>query len=858
MGMSQPRVTVGMPVHNDPDGLRRSVPNIFGQTWRGRLRLLIVDDGSTDQTAEVAASLREHYDGIEIIRMPQNMGRPVARNRIVQLAGDDYLAWCDSGDLWHPRKLELQLASLIEAEQRDPSTRLLCTGSIHWVQADSGATRIRVPDTDGDQLRNALLGSLFPYLQGLIGRANHFRDLGGFDERLLRRQDYDFLVRFLSTGGRMVAAPRDVPVFTYIKAYPSDSAEVVARVNRVIRAKHRPYYRRYHPRLARQVRSNQYRLVARFHDHGEPTARGRAYRMLAWLWAPDFDTPTRGLKRLLHPRRHAAVATGLVISGARPLVSALRRSRIGGVARKAGLGRVVARLGVPQLHSSPAGHPAKISADSTRALREDMRLEPAGWLELERDHRERGLLHSAESALRKGLEQHPDDGELLASLIEILPMRRKWSECIGLWSAQGSMAAARALTYARVARAYRHLSRPAEALAVADAGARRWPDHPTLRNELHLSRAELIDWKQAIVDVPGTSSPDSDAAVGVVTSLGDLGGEVGPVHGEVTALGNTAPGVAVLVNGAPVAATSAALDAARGRTVFSLNCRELRHFIGDGDVISVECDRRALIIAGGGTARTIKTGYKSRFSDLQQRLNAGFVFTKFGTLRPGNTAETKSQTMSLYNEIAAILEESRGYSAYPFYGNLLGAIREHDIIAHDAGGFDMGYVSRHRDPREVRTEFLDVCRSLLGRGYHLRVEPWSVYVRPTHSSPVFVDVNYAWFTQSGDLQFSFGWRHAPVTDRDHFFYPRESLIGRHPVRVPGNAEAVLEQIYGPTWAIPDQGFALDRDLTRSSEFLLTEAEMRDLEHIDPDRVEARLDHFRENGDSPGPEQLADE
>lgn len=857
MGMSQPRVTVGMPVYNDPDGLRRSVPSIFGQTWRGPLRLLIVDDGSTDETADVAASLREHYGTIEIVRMPENMGRPVARNRIVELAGDDYLAWCDSGDLWHPRKLELQLASLIGAEQCDPSARLLCTGSIHWVQADSGATRIRVPETGGDQLRNALLGSLFPYLQGLIGRANHFRDVGGFDERLLRRQDYDFLVRFLGTGGQVVAAPTDVPVFTYVKAYPSDSAGVVARVNRVIRAKHRPYYRRYRPRLARQVRSNQHRLVARFHDHGEPTARGRAYRMLAWLWAPDLDTPTRGAKRLLHPRRHVAAATGLVISGARPLVSALRRSRVGGVARKAGLGRVVARLGVPQLHSQ-AGHPAETSAASTRALREDTRHEPAGWLELERDHRERGLLHSAESALRKGLEQHPDDGELLARLIEILPMRRKWSECIELWSAQGSMAAARALTHARVARAYRHLGRPAEAFAVADAGTRRWPDHPTLRNELYLSRAELIDWKQAIVAVPGTSSLEPDAAVGVVTSLGELVGEDGPVHGQVSAPGNSAPGIAILVNGTPVAATSAAIDPDRGRAAFALNCRDLHHFIGDGDVISVECDGRPLTIEGGGTARTIKTGYESRFVDLQQRLSAGFVFTKFGTLRRGNTAETKSQTLSLYNEIAAILDESKGYSAYPFYGNLLGAIREHDIIAHDAGGFDMGYVSRHQDPREVRTEFLHVCRTLLDRGYHLRVEPWSVYVRPTHSSKVFVDVNYAWFTRSGDLQFSFGWRHAPVTDRDHFFYPRESLIGRHPVRVPGNAEAVLEQIYGPAWAVPDQGFALDRGLTRSSEVLLAEAEMRDLEHIDPDRVEARLDHFRENGDSQALEQLADE
>jgi glycosyltransferase involved in cell wall biosynthesis len=45
--MDEARVTVGMPVYNDPDGLRRSVPTIFGQTWRGQLRLVVVDDGSS-------------------------------------------------------------------------------------------------------------------------------------------------------------------------------------------------------------------------------------------------------------------------------------------------------------------------------------------------------------------------------------------------------------------------------------------------------------------------------------------------------------------------------------------------------------------------------------------------------------------------------------------------------------------------------------------------------------------------------------------------------------------------------------------------------------------------------------------
>jgi glycosyltransferase involved in cell wall biosynthesis len=842
MGMSQPRVTVGMPVYNDPDGLRRSVPSIFGQTWNGPLRLLIVDDGSTDETAAVAASLREHYGGIEIIRMPKNMGRPVARNRILELAGDDYLAWCDSSDLWHPRKLELQLASLIEAEQRDPSARLLCTGSVHWVQADTGATRIRVPETHGDQLRNALLGSLFPYLQGLIGRADHFRELGGFDERLLRRQDYDFLVRFVGDGGRVVSPPPDVPVFTYIKMYPRGSADVVAQANRIIRAKHTPYYRRYDPKLARQVRSNQHRLVSRFHERDGHTMRRGGQQVVAWMWRPDLAAQVRHVWR---PRKQATAAARAAAGALQPLAPLLRRSRIVQRLRRMGLDRLLTRLRLRFAYNELKGRPGK-PRGAPPQVRELGHADAEYWLELERQYREHGLLHSAESVLRRGLEQHPDDARVLERLIELLPLRRKWEECIELWAERKTADAQsfRPLTYARVSRAHRQLGRAAEALAVAEEGRERWPVHPGLRNELYQSYAAVVDWKQAMVRPDGDGSADDPGRFGgAVTSLGSLGGGDGPIEGWIPRPATSAARVSLVVNGTPVVDTPPRPAPEGEGWTFALSCDELREYLGDGDTICVECDSQPLAIDDGGVIRTVRTGYESRVAELQQKLDSGFVFTKFGRLKLGATAATKAQTLALYDQVAEVLREIRGYPVFPFYGNLLGAIREHDIISHDVGGFDMGYVSNHHDPERVRAEFVDICRALLDRGYHLRVEPWSVYVRTHRYDQVFVDVNYAWFTDTGELNFSFGWRHSPVTDRERFFYPRESLIGNHLVRVPGNAEQVLEQLYGPSWPVPDQGFALDAGLQRTPESLLTLDEMLLLEQSDPDRVDLRLERY---------------
>lgn len=862
--MDEPRVTVGMPVYNDPDGLRRTVPTIFGQTWRGELRLLVVDDGSTDETPEVLASLAAMYGRIDVVRNPENMGRPYARNRILEFARDGYLAWIDAGDLWDPRKLELQLGALRAAEARYPGTPLLCTGPLRWAFTDRGHNKVRVPDVTGDQLRNAILGTLFPYLQGLVGRVDHFRSLGGFDERLLRRQDYDLLVRFVGEGGRVVSSPSDIPVFTYLKSDVGTSPELVAAANKVICDKHRPYYRAYGWRLERQVRSRQQRLVARFYENNGRRARGRIHRIAARLWYPDLLAAFRGprlMSRSARRLKRSLQATVTLVL--RLVLLALGRRRAVKLAQLIGITHLVAstssgrslyqnvktdlrgRNRSGRVGRRTSAEPAWITQLEAEVNAKAPADGAEPWLRLEQIYREQGLLYSAEATLRQGLEMHPGEDRLLVRLVELLPLRRKWQECVELWpELQSSAAVPTALAYARVARSLREVGRLAEAMAVATEGLQRWPAEVLVREELNLSRAALVDWEKAIVPArPG--SAESAVPTGMVTDLGFLAGRDGPIAGWIAASpGSDGPvSLSLVVNGRPVATTSAKRPSADGRREFSFSCQDLLSYLGDGDTVAVTCAGVPLKMREFNAPATVVTGYESRFVELVGRLDSGFVFNKFGLLRKRMDSHQKAQILALYRDVAGVLDDLCGYPVFPFYGNLLGAIREHDIIAHDAGGFDMGYVSKHHDPEQVRAEFVGICRALLERGYHLRLEPWSVYVRSQRSDQVFVDVNYAWFTAAGELNFSFGWRYSPVTDRDRFFYPRNSLIGNHVVRVPGNSEQVLEQIYGPSWPVPDQGFALDAGLQRDPAFLLTVDEMLELERSDPDRVEARLDHY---------------
>src|SRR5690606_27996174 len=90
---------------------------------------------------------------------------------------------------------------------------------------------------------------------------------------------------------------------------------------------------------------------------------------------------------------------------------------------------------------------------------------------------------------------------------------------------------------------------------------------------------------------------------------------------------------------------------------------------------------------------------------------------------------------------------------------------------------------------------------------------------------LLLDLSYGWFTESDELNVSFGWRYAPARGRQALTEERRCRIMDRDVRVPGNAEAVLEQLYGPTWRVPDQGFSPLAGLRRDERYLLTEAEM---------------------------------
>ena len=107
MSSSTPEITVAMPAYNAASHLLEAIESILAQSFED-FELLVVDDGSTDNTLALAQSCADKRVRVE--RLPANKGRATARNMAMGRARGRYLAWMDADDIAMPHRLEAQYA----------------------------------------------------------------------------------------------------------------------------------------------------------------------------------------------------------------------------------------------------------------------------------------------------------------------------------------------------------------------------------------------------------------------------------------------------------------------------------------------------------------------------------------------------------------------------------------------------------------------------------------------------------------------------------------------------------------------------------------------------------------------------
>lgn len=278
--MKKPTLDVLVPHYQDPNGLQLSLLSIIDQEWKGRLRVIVADDGSDRENFDQVQSHCQDFQRLSahqalILRRDKNKGRPYTRNELLDAADASHIAWLDAGDTWERTKLQCQfdyLSQMHYGGRNLQETWITCDYT--WIEGNLDSRRV-VQDISGDQFKNLMSGErLRAYLWTLLGTRESFTRVGYFDERLTRLQDLDYFVRFVRGGGKILKPRTNVGLATYYKNDIGRNAnEVYAAYSTIIR-KNTPQIIQYPRTFSKDLNYKAAKLAARFSmNNGDKSLR---------------------------------------------------------------------------------------------------------------------------------------------------------------------------------------------------------------------------------------------------------------------------------------------------------------------------------------------------------------------------------------------------------------------------------------------------------------------------------------------------------------------------------------------------------------------------------------------------------
>ncbi len=176
MSETPPFISVIIPVYNGELYIQEAIESVFKQNYTP-LEIIVIDDGSTDQTARV---IKQLVGSVTYVFQP-NAGPAAARNRGLAIAQGEIIAFLDADDIWTDNKLDLQISYLLTHPECD-----LVMGRTVWFSTNEDK------DNNANQLTWKLDCALF--------RRHVFEKVGRFDQSLILHEDMHWFWRALTQG----------------------------------------------------------------------------------------------------------------------------------------------------------------------------------------------------------------------------------------------------------------------------------------------------------------------------------------------------------------------------------------------------------------------------------------------------------------------------------------------------------------------------------------------------------------------------------------------------------------------------------------------------------------------------------
>ncbi len=182
------KISVVIPVYNREKLVGRAIKSVLDQTF-GDYEIIVIDDGSVDGTKKVV----QRYKGRIKYIYQENKGISTARNRGIQEASGEYIAFLDSDDTWAPEKLEIQL----DLMQKNERLGLVCSRMV-ILNENGDQCGMKPEKKTGKNFKELVeIGGDLP-TSSVMTRRVCFEEVGMFDESLVMMEDFEMWVRIAS------------------------------------------------------------------------------------------------------------------------------------------------------------------------------------------------------------------------------------------------------------------------------------------------------------------------------------------------------------------------------------------------------------------------------------------------------------------------------------------------------------------------------------------------------------------------------------------------------------------------------------------------------------------------------------
>jgi glycosyltransferase involved in cell wall biosynthesis len=225
-----PLVSILIPAFNSQEWIADTLQSAMAQTWE-RKEIIVVDDGSTDQTLKIAQ--RFESDAVRVVTQ-RNQGAAAARNRAFSLSQGDYIQWLDADDLLAPDKIALQIAA---ADQYRNNRVLLSSAWGRFIyryrQADFVPTALWSDLSPTEWLLRKMEQNIFMQTGTWLVSHELTEAAGPWDTRLLGDDDGEYFCRVLlaSDGVRFVPQAK-----VYYRARGSSGLSYIGHSDKKIEA----------------------------------------------------------------------------------------------------------------------------------------------------------------------------------------------------------------------------------------------------------------------------------------------------------------------------------------------------------------------------------------------------------------------------------------------------------------------------------------------------------------------------------------------------------------------------------------------------------------------------------------------